>query len=315
MYLSFYGLKEEPFQLTPDPRFVHLAEPHRDSLVALLGGIIKRKGILLLTGPVGTGKTTLLHTVLEILVQKLTGNERIASALIVNPTLTRDEFLETMLDEFEVACPHTSKPKRMAALIEMLHQYQARGSTSVLIVDEAHLLTPELLQEIRLLSNLDVYREKLLQIVLCGQPELLKVVGSPEMAAIRQRIAVRRELRSLSQSETQAYIMQRLHYAGLRGNSPFTNSAVEAVHKYSRGVPRVINLLCDGALEKGFQSKSSNVGPDLVYDVALGLDVIDVSQPKAEEAVAGNARRSGTPLEILSQALREARQAAGGSDE
>lgn len=313
MYLSFYGLNEEPFQLTPDPRFVHLAEPHRESLVALLGGIIKRKGILLLSGPVGTGKTTLLHTVLEILVQKLTGNERIASALIVNPTLTRDEFLETMLDEFELACPHTSKPKRMAALIDMLHQFQARGSTSVLIVDEAHLLSPELLQEIRLLSNLDVYREKLLQIVLCGQPELLKVIAMPEMAAIRQRIAVRRELRPLSLAETQAYIMQRLHYAGLRGDSPFSNAALEAIHSYSRGVPRVINLLCDGVLEKGFQTKVSSVGPDLVYDVALGLNVVEASQFRNAET--GSGRRSNTPVEILSQALRDARHAAGGTDE
>jgi len=167
MYRSFYGLKDGPFRLTPDSRFFHLSEPHQNALRVLLEGIFYRKGLVMITGPIGTGKTTLVHTALQIFTDK---KMPVQSALLFNPTLTREEFLEMMLDEFEVKCTATSKPKRLAALHEMLLDIQRRGGTSVLFIDEAHLLSPELLEEIRLLGNADTHQEKLLQIVLSGQP-------------------------------------------------------------------------------------------------------------------------------------------------
>src|SRR3954465_1446325 len=172
MYLDFYGLNEEPFRLTPDPKFLHLADPHREMLLALLKGVVNRKGFIVATGPIGTGKTTLLHTALHILANKFFANRKLVTTFLVNPTLTRDEFLEALLDEFEIRPNGTSKPRRLQALQDMFLETQRGGGTAVIIIDEAHLLTPELLEEIRLLGNADTYREKLVQVILSGQPEL-----------------------------------------------------------------------------------------------------------------------------------------------
>jgi general secretion pathway protein A len=194
MYRDFFDLKDEPFRLTPDPSFLHFSEPHQAALTTLLEGIFYRKGLVMITGPVGTGKTTLVHTALQIISGK---NQKIPtkSALLFNPTLTRDEFLEMMLEEFEVSCSATSKPRRLIALHQMLIETQRQGGTAVLIIDEAHLLSTELLEEIRLLGNSDMHGEKLLQIVLCGQPELLAIMNRREMSALRQRIAARGNMR------------------------------------------------------------------------------------------------------------------------
>jgi len=159
MYLSHYKLQTEPFQLTPDPRFLQLAEAHRHALSILFQGVLMRKGFMVLTGPVGTGKTTLLHAMMHMLSNPAVSKAPLSTAFVVNPTLTREEFLEFILDEFEVSCASTSKPRRLAALQDMLIDTQRRGSTAVLVIDEAHLLTSELLEEIRLLGNTDSYRE------------------------------------------------------------------------------------------------------------------------------------------------------------
>jgi general secretion pathway protein A len=209
-----------------------------------------------------------------------------STALLVNPTLSREEFLEAVLDEFEVPCSASSKPKRLAALHEHLLQVQRRGGASILIVDEAHLLDVDLLEETRLLSNLDTYGEKLLQIVICGQPELDEMLRSPRLAALRQRIAIRSRLRELSSEETRAYIAQRLHIAGLRGALPFTPNAVAAIHKYSAGVPRVINLLCDKCLGYAFEAHSKTVVPDVVHMAAEDLDLTSLPPALSRQAVA-----------------------------
>src|SRR5271165_3074289 len=208
MYTAFYNLKEQPFRLTPDPRFLHLAEPHRIALKVLLEGVLMRKGFLVMAGPVGTGKTTMLHAALHKLSERSVGTNRLATAFLVNPTLTREEFLEAVLDEFEIVCDSPSKPRRLAALHQMLLETQQRGSTAVLFVDEAHLLTPDLLEEIRLLSNADTYQEKLLQIVLCGQPELSALLDREELRALRQRIASSCVLRPLNLHEVRSYIAE-----------------------------------------------------------------------------------------------------------
>jgi general secretion pathway protein A len=273
MYLEYYNLKEEPFRLTPDPRFLHLAEPHRIALKTILQGVLLRKGFIVLSGPVGAGKTTLLHAALQILSGHEATKSKIVSAFLVNPMLTRDEFLEALLDEFEIPCPSTSKVQRLAALHKMLLETQRRGATTIALIDEAHLLSPELLEEIRLLSNADTYQEKLIQIVLAGQPELTPLLARPEMRALQQRIASRCELRALSLPETRMYIAERLHAAGLVGASPFSASALEAIFRYSQAVPRVINLICDNAMEIGLRTHQKPIGPEVIEEasVALGL--------------------------------------------
>ena len=274
MYTAFYQLKEEPFRLTPDPRFLHLADPHRTALKVLLQGVLQRKGFTVVAGPVGTGKTTLLHTALQILTEKSEGRGRLVSAFLVNPTLAPAELLEAVLDEYEITCTATSKPRRLAALHQMLFQTQQQGGTAILLIDEAHLMSVELLEEIRLLGNTDTYQEKLLQIVLCGQPELFAVLQRPELQALQQRIASTCLLRPLSLPEVRAYMAERMHAAGLRGSSPFTGTAVEVIHRLTGGVPRLINLLSDACLMCGFELKRKQIDQFLVEQASedvLGL--------------------------------------------
>jgi general secretion pathway protein A len=283
LYTAFYQLKEEPFRLTPDPRFLHLADPHRTALKVLLQGVLQRKGFTIVAGPVGTGKTTLLHTALQILTEKSEGRGRLVSAFLVNPTLTPAELLEAVLDEYEISCSATSKPRRLAALHQMLFQTQQQGGTAVLLIDEAHLMSIELLEEIRLLGNTDTYQEKLLQIVLCGQPELFAVLQRPELQALQQRIAGTCLLRPLSLPETRAYIAERLHAAGLRGSSPFTGTAVENIHRMTNGVPRLINLLSDACLMVGFDLRRKQIDQLIVDQAAedvLGLLKAPVLSPR-----------------------------------
>jgi|HubBroStandDraft_2_1064218.scaffolds.fasta_scaffold31774_2 general secretion pathway protein A len=278
MYLSFYCFKDEPFRLTPDPRYLHLSEPHQAALTAVLEGIFYRKGLVMLTGPIGTGKTTLVHTALQIISDR---KMPIKSALLFNPVLSRDEFLEMMLEEFEVTCSSTSKPRRLAALHKMLLDTQRARGTAVLFVDEAHLLSPELLEEIRLLGNADTHDGKLLQIVLSGQPELLTIMQRKELSALQQRIAARANLRPLSASETRLYVAERLQAAGLQGPSPFSADTLEALHSFSGGVPRLINLIGDGCLVLGFRTQQITIQPAMVEEVAtslgLGLPTVPVS--------------------------------------
>ncbi len=272
MYLTYYGLREEPFRLTPDGRFFHLAPPHRDALITLLKGVIHRRGFVLATGAVGTGKTLLLHITLRLLTQKFFPGKKLASALLVNPSLSRDEFLEMLLDEFEVSCPATAtKPRRLLALQELFLKMQQQGGTSLIMIDEAHLLSAEMLEEVRLLNNFETYREKLVQIVLVGQPELETLLQDPRAAAVRQRIASRCKLRPLSEVETRAYIAERLHVAGLRNGSPFAAPALEAVHHYAQGIPRVINLICDTSLLLACENQRKSIEPDVVEDAAVSL--------------------------------------------
>jgi hypothetical protein len=182
--------------------------------------------------------------------------------------------LEAVLDEYEITCTATSKPRRLAALHQMLFQTQQQGGTAILLIDEAHLMSVELLEEIRLLGNTDTYQEKLLQIVLCGQPELFAVLQRPELQALQQRIASTCLLRPLSLPETRAYMAERMHAAGLRGSSPFTGTAVEVIHRLTGGVPRLINLLSDACLLCGFELKRKQIDQFLVEQASedvLGL--------------------------------------------
>jgi general secretion pathway protein A len=315
MYLSFYHVKDEPFRLTPDPRYLHLSEPHQFALTVVLEGIFYRKGLVMITGAIGTGKTTIVHTALQLFSDR---KMPVKSALLFNPMLTRDEFLEMMLDEFEVSCSSTSKPRRLAALHQMLLETQRAGGTAVLFIDEAHLLSPELLEEIRLLGNADTHHEKLLQIVLSGQPELLTVMNRTSLSALKQRIAARAHLRPLTAIETSVYIGERLHAAGLEGSSPFTAQALEAIHRHSGGVPRLINLVCEGCLSLGFKTGRATIQPSMVDDVATSLGLYHAVPSQegwttAPEAVPVAAGGPKSTVDVLIESMKRRRGSARGS--
>jgi general secretion pathway protein A len=298
MYTEFYHLREEPFRLTPDPRVLHLAEPHRTALSVLLEGILGRKGFLVLCGPIGTGKTTLMHAALHLLEENSTLKGKLKTAFLVNPTLSREEFLEAVLDEFEVPCSATSKPRRLAALHEMLLATQRGGGTAVLIVDEAHLLTAELLEEIRLLSNTDSYQEKLLQVVLSGQSEVHAHLHHPSMRALLQRIASTCQLRPLSVPETRVYVMERLHAGGLQGESPFPASVFQHIYKYAAGVPRLINLLCDSALAIACDHQKRYVDAAVVEEAAAKLSLLPEQIQAAESVASSLFGRNGNSAQV-----------------
>lgn len=276
---------------------------------------MRRKGFVLMTGPIGTGKTTVVHMALQILTEGATTNHPISSAFILNPTLSREDFLEMILTEFEVPCTGTSKPARLSALHKMLLETQCKGGTSLLLVDEAHLLSQELLEEIRLLSNADSYHEKLLQIVLCGQPELLDILHKPEMRALRQRIASNCSLRPLSFAEVSAYIGERMESAGFRGMaSPFSFDVVERIFHLTGGVPRLINLLSDACLTIGYKLNRPVLDLGIVNEAAaeLGLSQTRVeAEVAAQAALSGNGMKEvardpgiGSALHVLVQAMK-----------
>ena len=316
MYLDFYNLKREPFSLTPDPKFLHLADPHRNALVSLIQGVLRRRGFMVATGAVGTGKTTVLNALLYLLSNlHKNGERKLVSAFLVNPILSKEEFLETLLDEFELRVTQTTKPRRLLALHELFLEAQAKGGTAVLIIDEAHLLTVELLEEIRLLTNMDTHREKLVQVILCGQPELATVLLQPQLRALRQRIALLAQLRPLTQTETGKYIEQRLRLAELQGPSPFSLPALDEVHRRTQGVPRLINLLCDSSLSIAAQMQQKEVGAEIVRAAASGLTLAPPSLPGngSESSQASAVVEPPIPVHVLEKAEKEIQgRTAGG---
>jgi general secretion pathway protein A len=285
MYSAFYGLKQEPFRLTPDPRFLHLAEPHRNTLRAMVEGVSERKGLQVSVGPIGTGKTTLLYCLQHILAHEASPERPLRSAFVVNPTLTAKELFETIFDELEISFA-AGKPARLRALHKLLLDSHRRNGAVVLIIDEAHLLAPALIEEVRLLLNLDNYPVNVLQVILCGQPELLPLLMKPELAALKQRIAVFSKLRPLTLVESRAYIAERMHVAGLQSEGPFTTAALEETFRLTKGVPRLINLLCDRALSLGFGRQLRKIGADCVTEAAADLSFAEFLPEAANAAAA-----------------------------
>ena len=290
MYSSFYGLKQDPFRLTPDPRFLHLAEPHRNTLRAMVEGVAGRKGLQISIGPIGTGKTTLLYCLQHILSHEATREHPLRSAFVVNPTLTADELFEALFDELVIHASAPTKPARLRALHELLLASHKRNSTVVVIIDEAHLMPPELIEEVRLLMNLDNYPVNVLQVILCGQPELLPLLSKPELAALKQRISVVTKLRALTLMESRAYIAERLHVAGLRGESPFATPALEEIHRLTNGVPRLINSMCDHTLSIGFRRQMKKIGADFVMEAAQEMGLMQRSSRALENDTSSFAR-------------------------
>lgn len=268
MYKKFFGLKENPFNVNPDPRYLYLTPNTQEALACLTYGIETRKGFILLTGEVGTGKTTLINKLLEWLHK-----ERVFTAFVFNPRLSVSQFLEFMLADFGIACESQHKGQMLLKLNQwLLDRYQA-GERAVLVVDEAQNLSPQMLEEIRLLTNLETSTEKLLQIVLAGQPELEQKLNQPQLRQLRQRITLRAKTRQLTLEETQGYIEERMRIAGAENPDVFSPEAVAMVHRYARGIPRVTNLLCEHALVSSFACQKNPVPAEIVEEVAHDFDL------------------------------------------
>ena len=253
MYLEFYGLKQAPFDLTPNPRFLFHSGKHREALNHLLYGIRERKGFVQLTGEIGAGKTTLCRAMLEQL------NGQFSTALVLNPALNATELMKLIATEFGLNVKGHDRLETISAIGEFLLKQTGQGREPVLIIDEAQNLTEELLEQVRLLSNIETDDRKLLQIVLLGQPELRDRLNSPRLRQLRQRITVRYHLAPLTRFEVIQYVQHRLELAGARGVPFFTPPAMWRVYFYSRGIPRLVNAVCDKALLAGYIEHSDHI--------------------------------------------------------
>jgi general secretion pathway protein A len=253
VYLEFYGLKQSPFDLTPNPHFLFHSGKHREALNHLLYGIRERKGFVQLTGEVGAGKTTLCRALLE----QLDGH--FSTAVILNPVMNPDELMKAIATEFGLEARGRDRLDAVAAISNFLVKQVGEGRETVLIVDEAQDLTEELLEQIRLLSNIETDDRKLLQIVLLGQPELRDRLNSPRLRQLRQRITVRYHLKPLTRFEVAQYVQHRLELAGAKGVPYFTQPALWRVYSYSAGIPRLVNALCDKALLAGYVEHSDRI--------------------------------------------------------
>ncbi len=258
MYLEFYGLKQAPFDLTPNPRLLFHSAKHREAINHLLYGIRERKGFVQLTGEIGAGKTTLCRALLEQL------DSRFSTALILNPALNANELMKAIATEFGLEVKGFDRLETVAAISNFLLKQIKDGKETVLIIDEAQNLTEDLLEQVRLLSNIETDDRKLLQIVLMGQPELRFRLNSPRLQQLRQRITVRYHLMPLTRFEVGQYIQHRLELAGAKGVPFFTQPAIWRVYFYSRGIPRLVNAVCDKALLAGFVEQSDRINLRMV---------------------------------------------------
>ncbi len=247
MYNPFFGFRENPFNLSPDPAFLYRSKQHEEAIANLIYGVQTRKGFIVLTGEVGTGKTTMLECLRDYL-----DAQRIEFAFLFNSRLTADQFFEMMAYDFDLRCERHSKTEVLFALNDMLIQQAAQGRTCVLIVDEAHNLDWDVLEEIRLLGNLENRGGKLLQIVLAGQPEFDRKLDAPNLRQLKQRIVLRCSLEPFSATDTADYIQARMEKAGMPNQAVFSVDLIAEIHRRSQGIPRIINALCDNLLLTSF---------------------------------------------------------------
>jgi general secretion pathway protein A len=257
VYLDFYGLRQAPFDITPNPRFLFHSTKHREAFNHLLYGIRERKGFVQLTGEVGAGKTTLCRALLE----QLDGHY--STALILNPVLNADELMKAIATEYGLNVKGLDRMETIATISDFLLKQTLAGKETVLIIDEAQNLTEDLLEQVRLISNIETDDRKLLQIVLMGQPELRDRLNNHRLRQLRQRITVRYHLAPLTRKEVGQYIQHRLMLAG-SGGPDFTGPAVWRVFGYSKGIPRLVNALCDKALLAGFVERSHRINYRMV---------------------------------------------------
>lgn len=266
MYNAFFGLSENPFSLSPDPAFLYRSSMHEEALANLIYGVQSRKGFIVLTGEVGTGKTTMLECLREFLE-----SQHAEFAFLFNSRINSDQFFEMIAYDLDLRCSRTSKTEVLFALNHLLIQQANEGRTTVLIVDEAHNLEWDVLEEIRLLGNLENRRGKLLQIILAGQPELDRKLDAPNLRQLKQRIVLRYNLRPFVEAETIEYIFSRLEKAGMEAPTVFPQDILREIHLRSQGIPRLINAICDNLLLTAFALESRTATLDMLEEVTTDM--------------------------------------------
>jgi len=295
MYTSFFGLQKLPFNLTPDPEFLYLSPKHREALTGLEYAIFSRKGFVVLTGDAGTGKTTLLSAAMSRLP-----TSKVISSILLNPTLSPSEFLELLMLDFGIADIPPSKAQRLWKLQGFLMEAHRSDQTAIVVIDEAHKLSAEVLEEIRLLGNYEFGPDKFLQIILLGQCELEDLLARHELRQFKQRIALRLYIDPLTEAETPDYIGFRWAKAGGTGEPPFTPEAVAGVVRWSAGIPRLINSICDSALLMAYGESSREVGANYVRAAAMNLALIPaLAAPVSPEPPVAAATADGAPAAKL----------------
>ena len=280
MYLTYFNLKRSPFEITPDPSFLFPTRRHNEALATLYYGVERRKGFVVLTGEVGTGKTLLLRCLLQLLKYR----KDTEYAYVFNGRLSPIEFLQYVAADFGLSTANKNKSELLMELMRFVIARSQKNLTNVLVIDEAHHLSPDILEEIRLLTNLETAQSKLLQILLVGQPELDDKLDSNELRQLKQRIAFRAHLMPLDLGETQQYIERRLQLAGAdSGNLLFPAPASAAVYRHSRGIPRLINTICENALIAAYAKQSKVVTPEIIDSIAIDFRLGIVRQPELEK--------------------------------
>lgn len=293
MYENFYGLRERPFELTPNPRFLFMTSHHREALTTLEYGLSARTGVALLTGEAGTGKTTIVHAALQ--------SQQVQQSLAVylnNPSLTRAEFIEFLAAGFGLSSEAAkSKTRCLSELTDALAARHRSGTMAALIIDEAQCLPDALLEEVRLLANIESASEKLLSIILAGQPEVAARLNRPALRQLKQRIGLRCSLAPLTVSETTAYIAARLRIAGGDPTTLFTPEAVHTIHARSGGIPRTVSVICDNALVSGFALDRRQIDRDIVLEVCADFDFAELGDTSNDGPSLGVPEPAGaTPL-------------------
>jgi general secretion pathway protein A len=286
MYLGYFNLKRSPFEITPDPSFLFPTRRHNEALATLYYGVERRKGFVVLTGEVGTGKTLLLRCLLQLLKYR----KDTEYAYVFNGRLSPIEFLQYVAADFGLSIANKNKSELLMELVRFVIARSQKNLTNVLVIDEAHHLSPDILEEIRLLTNLETSQAKLLQILLVGQPELDDKLDSTELRQLKQRIAFRAHLMPLDLNETQQYIERRLQLAGADsgGSLLFPAPASMAVYRHSRGIPRLINTICENALIAAYAKQSKVVTPEIIDSIAIDFRLGIVRQPEMQKPNPGD---------------------------
>ena len=300
MYKAYFGLNRNPFEITPDPAFFYGTPRHNEALASLCHGIERRKGFIVVTGEVGTGKTLLARCLFRTLKW-----HKISFAYVFNPRLSVLEFLQYSMNDMGLPFAGKGKGELLSELNRYLISQYAQKSTVVVVVDEAHLLSWELLEEIRLLTNLETEQQKLLQIVLFGQPELDGKLDCPELRQLKQRIGLRCRLTPLTREDTQKYISLRLWLAGAtdRHRNIFSEQAVELIHQYSGGIPRLVNTICEAALIASFALKGPVVAPETIEEIAEEFCLDKSSLNKKEVASDSGVATPAAKIDIALEAV------------